>query len=1040
MRKLLIIIIFSLIGITLSAQTPSGQINVEKRIEDIDDSITIHRSLLDANKDSIANLRTTISSLQDVTAPTFSSAETNETGDSIIITFSESIDASYVPSVSDDAFIISINHFSSTEIDSITASGQYIYLSLNDTIVQSDVLNLSYNTLSDNYIRDLSGNALATFNNEVVTNNVEELISLISFYDFENNAQDSKGSYDGTASSGFYYPTALALSGNYKASFFSTSYIDVNNFPFSNSFTFAVGLQVWGVDYVGTIFATDTTEFLLDAPNRQFHFICAGDTASSNDSIFVPGAGSNMVILTVDSTTNDVRFIINGIDQTEDSTANLAVNWTQDTLRFGLNLSDTLTLSGYLDGARIYSDVISEATSNDLLSAYIGEAAIIDVIPPTIDTASFNRDGDNKIRINANEQLISSITPDTAAWKAYEGASEKEVTNPVIDGNVILFTCASASSPDSIVYAKSGNNNVVDMQYNELQDVSLSLVSYGSDTVETLAHYKAENNVLDDLDNYNGTASAALGYTTNAVAAGTYAWQMWGTDRYFEINLGSDVDTVFSVSFWVTEKDAYTRSTVFSSDSINIYINFSTNTVYLETKDGTTLTAASNTGVVFVTDAMSHVVVNKYADSVNFYVDNIYEGSSTDFHSGVTLAGVTRIGQQKDGTDDINAYLDEVLIMNQTLSSANVAELYSNPGSILSGSSTTYEPPVYDNPDKSQYTIILEQDWEDHSTGKWTKSQYQQDFPGGTGRSVDYRDPSTSEYNASYVSSLANTYYKYPETSPLPYTVGYFDSITIDSNYGSKVLEYNTVEGGVTNLIGGDEWNMPIGPYEEVWMTYNIKHKPGFLFNRGGKMFAGVHAGGDKTISMQPTYDEGASLRVMYKPVTGDPDRGQLYFYMYYQNSGRTQWGAGDFCYQFNGRAYLEPGQWQNITLRYVMNTYNADNSVNQDGFMEVFVDGVLHGRYSGMEILSSYYRTTRPDQWGINTFRGDVFFGGNSLGAPYDGGEDESAQRDEWWQIDDIAVFQWKQEAQGKNGVPLAGEFSDPNQVLSHAWMNKDE
>ena len=164
MKKILFFILLA-----LSLSTYGQRYIVTKSY--VDDSVSVHRQLLNAYMDSITALRSSLNPLIDVTAPTMSTATTNTTGDTITITMSETLSSSYIPDTS--AFAVYAN-YRYVRVSGVSVSGASIYLSLNESILLGESVRVSYEKPAANMLQDASSNETASFSNQSVTNNVSD--------------------------------------------------------------------------------------------------------------------------------------------------------------------------------------------------------------------------------------------------------------------------------------------------------------------------------------------------------------------------------------------------------------------------------------------------------------------------------------------------------------------------------------------------------------------------------------------------------------------------------------------------------------------------------------------------------------------------------------------------------------------------------------------------------------------------------------------------------------------------------------------------
>lgn len=152
-----------------------------------------------------------------------------------------------------------------------------------------------------------------------------------------------------------------------------------------------------------------------------------------------------------------------------------------------------------------------------------------------------------------------------------------------------------------------------------------------------------------------------------------------------------------------------------------------------------------------------------------------------------------------------------------------------------------------------------------------------------------------------------------------------------NSRHG-KVMSVFFAEGGVGYqsfvCCSGTQWRTSLPAKEELYLSYDVMFEEGFEFVLGGKLpglYWGEFIGGGNI----PDGYDGGSGRLMWHP------DGEILNYTYH--AGMTsaygqvdRWGFGE-------RKYFVPGKWQNLEVRYVMNTPGVAN-----GIIQAWLDGEL--------------------------------------------------------------------------------------------------
>ncbi len=157
----------------------------------------------------------------------------------------------------------------------------------------------------------------------------------------------------------------------------------------------------------------------------------------------------------------------------------------------------------------------------------------------------------------------------------------------------------------------------------------------------------------------------------------------------------------------------------------------------------------------------------------------------------------------------------------------------------------------------------------------------------------------------------------------------------------------------------GAQWKTPVGPKDELYLSYDVMFEPGFDFALGGKLpglFGGEFIGGGNV----PTGYEGWSGRMMWKK------GGTMIQYMYHAGMP-NQYGQNFKWKNANGeQTRFIPGKWHTVEIRYVINTPGV-----ADGVVQAWFDGKL-ALDTGKKFL---FRKT--DAFSINGLIVTTYFGG---------------------------------------------------------------
>ncbi len=275
------------------------------------------------------------------------------------------------------------------------------------------------------------------------------------------------------------------------------------------------------------------------------------------------------------------------------------------------------------------------------------------------------------------------------------------------------------------------------------------------------------------------------------------------------------------------------------------------------------------------------------------------------------------------------------------------------------------------------YTILFRHDFENDTPGLYRKDQWRKDW-----------------------------------NSP-PYANGLERIDIITTEDGNKVMQWNFPEGSVGPVMGGGQWEAPFPGKVEVYMSYNIKFKPGFKWVQGGKL-PGLGGGPPYGSGTPMKWNEGFSARLMWR---FGANAGKIMFYSYHQDNPDI-YGAGYPWARYILRT--TPEKWYNITIRVVMNTIDPGKLVtdprhagNHDGIMEGFINGLLMLSVQGISFRN--LPSIHIDKMDITSF-----FGGS--------GSEYAAARDEWILLDDVCLFEYTDTLNN----PVGNVPSKPGRILS--------
>jgi hypothetical protein len=230
------------------------------------------------------------------------------------------------------------------------------------------------------------------------------------------------------------------------------------------------------------------------------------------------------------------------------------------------------------------------------------------------------------------------------------------------------------------------------------------------------------------------------------------------------------------------------------------------------------------------------------------------------------------------------------------------------------------------------------------------------------------------------------------------------DILTDGDKHGKYMRGYFPV-GKIGAVESGWTWNTALAGYTELYFSYDLRFKSGFIWVLGGKI-PGI-TGGKVYAGSQPAYNDGFSVRGMWAP------DGTLVYYLYHQDR-QSIYGEPILWPDFNFVA----GQWYNITFRVVLNS--VQNNVGfHDGILEGFINGKLIFQRTNINFRNF-------ENIKIDNISNCSFFGGAETAF--------NPKRDEWLDLDNFIAYTYKNNVPD---VPRSIQPSLPSRVLFIPDMN---
>lgn len=739
--------------------------------------------------------------------------------------------------------------------------------------------------------------------------------------------------------------------------------------------------------------------------------------------------------------------------------------FSSDSLRFQMTAFDIIA-----DTHRImyrYDSIPTSPTDGTLLSAFSDTTGWDDTVliwPGLSDTSIFIGIFSGKIigedsiswTVNPAEDSLGLFYPDTAAY--FDVSFSHLDTNNELNNGLFAYYNFEESSGDLI--DQFGNNDlpVISTPSREQAGIVDYCYDLSSDTIGdvdndfefagsfSLSLWISETNTGDFTSPISNFGAANYGWDIIDVGALTRViyWQIRGQGTFgvqgtTDINDGSfhhiaasynaDDD---SMKLWVDaslEGVTYCPGPVYNTncrfvignrhgagayfegkiDEVGIYkgIEFTQTTVDSLFNDGSAKLYPDDFIAGQDTDSLRIQIIDFDESADSFRVVYKYDGYPSTPIDGTLLYAFSDTTNYGDTTAEWSGFQDTIVYFTLWSRAGGSWNQTPNKDTVFIDTSTTYTPASPEG-----YTIYWNVDFENHSVPvNYIFELQSPDFMNHWWFDSDHRQ---SPWNI-------------PEVN---------DSLIEDPISGSHVLKYSFKSGTINGVdgqmpfhqgegalikFGNDPYATgTIGELQEVYLSYNVMLRPGWLPSGGGK-FPGLGGGTmDYGVPCPPTESTNCT--------SGDPCHGWKVDYQWmwctscsgynwynslgtygsYQNMNTSVCSSAEYYpvqqYQPSGHNmnyhpspsnawYFDVSDsiWYNITIRYVMNSFSGSNP-NSDGIIQTFINGYLVGSQTGRLFIGA---TDHANGLGINQLWWRHFWGGG--GPPL---------RDEWSLFDDIVLW----------------------------------
>jgi hypothetical protein len=169
-----------------------------------------------------------------------------------------------------------------------------------------------------------------------------------------------------------------------------------------------------------------------------------------------------------------------------------------------------------------------------------------------------------------------------------------------------------------------------------------------------------------------GVADESPAWNTTCVVGGCYDFD--GADDFIQLSSSIDFSSPTTISMWVYPRNLTPTGAIrqLISDEVGSDRLMVSSSGGLQIRQGGTNYALSSAGEIPL-NAWSHVVMRWNGSQVVGFVDGT-EGSSQDFGSLTSYERIARYSSASNGIWD--GFIDEVLVLNRSLSSSQITELF----------------------------------------------------------------------------------------------------------------------------------------------------------------------------------------------------------------------------------------------------------------------------------------------------------------------------------------------------------------------------
>jgi len=624
-------------------------------------------------------------------------------------------------------------------------------------------------------------------------------------------------------------------------------------------------------------------------------------------------------------------------------------------------------------------DSVQFRVGDNIVKIATGSSTIIDRTSPTILSAEVGELASDSVVIIFSEAIVTDSVPDTSAIVFYRSLNDDVIVNSLAlySNSMHLKLAESIDSTDGTFaqYILPDTGRIQDASGNYLKATYFG-VTNNTKCVQSgpLAHFRFENNTIDEEGNVTLTKSAAASYESGSnLIEGNYSAHTNGADAFFNTS-SIEFGNRFTIAIrWKIYFGTSNERVLFSTldengdgDGFELKYDRPNDRLEFVTEDGASTTTATSSAISYSSNSntWSAVAVDRTNGSVKIYHEGVDVTSSGSIETGFDNTDALYFGIQPDSTGEIYGYLDDAQIYLDTLEPDLMDQIYDSPGnSVLYGDCVPSPDPPTDS-----ITIIKHFRFDNVTLDE-------------DGNTVN-RNLTTADF----LEVDSDFYYLHGENNGIAEEAE-FRVVSGDTVLRSIYNQGNCCQetsSGVTPPNDGTglytEWDLSSNDtdYDYGCFKFDIYVDSDFDVGHGLKLFAVRSKESDFFISgaggfslLHMAYDNDGYLQMQDYTRYFTSSGGEL------QNNTTT------------GMPTLTKGQWNEVVFRFYVGT-----PYNSDGFYEYFVNGQLAARQVGGANISHYPGIQ------VNRFEIATFAGGDSHAW--------DAITDSYIDIDDVVFFQF--------------------------------